>query len=222
MPTDAFEMALVHRVFRDQLQLGPQLIGSVRPGDRRRRKVVAGHIANVLAALHHHHIAEDELLWPTLHARVPLRAEDVHRMETEHALIAKLAGSVERWLAQWIATADSTPPQSRATEALISEMTSLADLVGDHLNAEEERVVPLINENITDAEWRAVTERGAAFLNGRNVWFGIAFVGMALEASTTEERRRFLAGMPPPQRLLVRLCVRHVTARYRARVKSRT
>ncbi|WP_238963947.1 hypothetical protein KN248_016430 [Mycobacterium paraintracellulare] len=101
-------------------------------------------------------------------------------------------------------------------------MTSLADLVGDHLNAEEERVVPLINENVTDAEWRAVTERGAAFLNGRNVWFGIAFVGMALEASTTEERRRFLAGMPPPQRLLVRLCVRHVTARYRARVESRT
>lgn len=115
------------------------------------------HIANVLAALHHHHIAEDELLWPTLHARVPLRAEDVHRMETEHALIAKLAGSVERWLAQWIATADSTPSQSRAAEALISEMTSLADLVGDHLNAEEERVVS-----------RGQHNRRAATLPGRH------------------------------------------------------
>ncbi|MCA2264604.1 hypothetical protein A5626_22520 [Mycobacterium marseillense] len=219
MPTDAFEMALVHRVFRDQLNLAPQLISSVRPWQRRRMKVVAGHITNVLVALHHHHVAEDELLWPTLHARVPLRSEDIHRMETEHSLIAKLVSSVELRLAEWMTAPDSPVAQSQAAETLISEITALRESVSDHLGAEEDRVVPLINENLTDAEWRAVTERGAAFLSGRNIWFGIAFVGTVLEACTTDERRRFLAGMPPQKRLLVRLCVRRVAASYRTRLE---
>jgi hemerythrin-like domain-containing protein len=224
MPTDAFEMALVHDVFRDELRSAPELIRNLRPDQRGRRKRVADHISNVLAALHHHHTAEDELLWPTLHARViPLRSEDVHRMETEHALIAKLVDSVELRLADWIAATDGTAAeiaaQSRAAQMLIYEVETLAELVGDHLTTEEERVLPLINEHITDAEWRAVTERGGAFLSGRNIWFGIAFVGMVFEACTADERRRFLAGMPPPQRLLVRLFVRRAAAGYRARLE---
>jgi hypothetical protein len=220
MPTDAFEMALVHRVFRDELRSAPALIGQVRPGRRRSRKRVAVHIANVLAALHHHHMAEDELLWPTLHARVPLRAEDIHRMETDHGLIAKLVVGVELGLADWTAATESTgaAAQSRAAQTLIADAEALAELVGDHLTAEEERVVPLINEHITDAEWRAVTERGASFLSGRNAGFGVAFVGMALEACTAGERRRFLAGMPPPQRLLASLFARRALASYRARL----
>lgn len=225
MPTDAFEMALVHRVFRDELAYAPQLISTVFPGRRRRRKLVASHITNVMAALHHHHMAEDELLWPTLHDRVPLRADDFHRMETEHSLIAKSVGSVELRLAEWIAAPDfettEFPDQAQAAGMLVSEITALAELVDDHLSAEEERIVPLINENLTDAQWRAVTERGAAFLSGRNMWFGLAFVGMALEACTPDERRRFLAGMPPPQRLLVWLGARRGAASYRARLERR-
>jgi hypothetical protein len=213
MPTDAFEMALVHRVFRDALEYAPQLIGSVRPGQRKRRRFVVGHIANVLAALHHHHLAEDELVWPMLHTRAPLRAEDIHRMETEHELIAKLVASVELRAVDWVALGDS-----KAAQRMIAEVEALAELVSDHLADEELRIVPLINENMTDAEWRAVTERGGAFLNGRNLWFGLAFVGMTLEACAPDERRRFIAGMPPPQRLLVRLFVRPAAAAYRARL----
>lgn len=157
------------------------------------------------------------------HTRAPLRTEDVHRMETEHALIAKLADSVGLRLAAWIAAADSTAAniaaRPMATETLISEIEALAELVGDHLSAEEERVIPVINQNLTDAQWRALTERGRSFLNGRRMWFGLAFAGMTLEACTPDERRRFLAGMPKPQRLLVRLFVRPAALAYRARLE---
>ncbi|OBJ20269.1 hypothetical protein A5621_03025 [Mycobacterium colombiense] len=221
MPTDAFEMALVHSIFRKELNSAPELIRSVRPGQHGRRKRVAGHIANVLKALHHHHMAEDELLWPKLHDRTPLHADDIQRMETEHDFIAKTAASVELRLAGWIAAIDSPTTQlaqSRTEKALICEIEALGELVSDHLSAEEERVVPLINENLTDAEWRAVTERGASFLSGRNMWFGLAFVAMALETCTADERRRFLTGMPPPQRWLVRLFARRASVGYRARL----
>ena len=220
MPTDAFEMALVHRVFRKELNSAPELVGSVEPGQRKRLKLVAGHITNVLAALHHHHMAEDELLWPTLHARIPVHAEDIHRMETEHEFIAKSVVSVELGLADWRAVTDATTPQparqSRAADLLTNELAVLASLVSDHLSAEEELVVPLVNEHVTDAEWRAVTKRGGSFLSGRNIRFGIAFVGMALESCTSDERRRFLAGMAPPRRLLVRLFARRALGSYRA------
>lgn len=221
MPTDAFEMALVHSIFRTELKFAPDLIRGVEPGQRGRLKRVAGHIANVLAALHHHHMAEDELLWPKLHDRIPMRAQDIQRMETEHEFIAKSVFGVKLRLAEWIAATGSTRQfaiQSRASEMLVSEIEALGELVSDHLTAEEELVVPLINENMCDAEWRAVTERGGSFLSGRNMWFGLAFVGMALEACTIDERRRFLAGMAPPQRFLVRLLARRAVTRYRARL----
>lgn len=223
MPTDAFEMALVHSIFRKELKLAPELVCSVQPGQRGRLNRVASHIVNVLAALHHHHMAEDELLWPKLRDRIPFHSEDIQRMETEHDFIAKTAVSVELRLAEWIAATGSTitqlATQSRATEMLVSEIKALGELVSDHLSAEEERIVPLINENITDAEWRAITERGGSFLSGRNMWFGVAFVGMALEACTADGRRRFLAGMPPSRRLLVRLFAGRAVTSYRARLE---
>lgn len=223
MPTDAFEMALVHRVFRCELESAPELIRSVQPGRHSRVKRVAGHIENVLAALHHHHLAEDELLWPQLLARTSVHGRDIRCMEIEHEFIAKSVASVKLCLAEWVGAAASPivhpAVQSRATDMLIAELKSLAELVGDHLSNEEKRVVPLINENLTDAEWRAATERGGSFLTARNVRFGLAFVTMALETCTADQRRRFLAGMPPPQRWLVRLFARRASTGYRARLE---
>ncbi|WP_156622959.1 hemerythrin domain-containing protein [Mycobacterium sp. 1164966.3] len=224
MPTDAFEMAMVHRVFRSELRSASELIRQVHPGQYGRRKRVADHILNVLAALHHHHHAEDELLWPTLRSRVRLRADDIDRMETEHALMAKLVSSVEVRLAAWIADTDCTAagcaPQSSAAQKLIYEIETLAELVNEHFNAEELRVVPLINECITDAEWHATTERGASFLTVHNIGFGVAFIGMVLETCTVDERRRFLAGMSAPRRVLAKLFAGRVASSYRARLES--
>ncbi|RAU94658.1 hypothetical protein DQP58_13795 [Mycobacterium colombiense] len=219
MPTDAFEMALVHRIFRKELEDAAKLVRGVQPGQRGPRKRVAGHIANVLKALHHHHLAEDELLWPKLHDRTPMHADDIRRMETEHDFIAKTAASVELRLAGWMAVIDSPTTrlaQARAEEALVCEIRALKELVGAHLSAEEAIIVPLINENLTDAEWHAATERGASFLSGRNMRFGLAFVAMAVDQCNADERRRFLAGMAPPQRLLVKLFARRAMTSYRA------
>jgi hemerythrin-like domain-containing protein len=214
MPADPFEMALVHRVFRDELCCAPLLVSRVQPGQPRQLKRVVDHIANVLAALHHHHMAEDELVWPKLHARIPQHAADIRRMETEHELIATSVAKVHLLLADWIAAAHFAV----AARGLISGIKQLSNLVDVHLAHEEERIVPLIIENMTDDEWRAATERGASFIGGRNIAFAIAFVGMTLESCTPDERQRFLAGMPPARRLLVRLFARRAGARYRARL----
>lgn len=216
MAIDAFEMAVVHRVFRNELDSAPRLIRSVRPGQKRRSTFVADHVANVLAALHHHHTAEDALLWPKLHSRVPMHEARIRQMKVEHEGIATLIHRVESALEAW---APSSQPA--LAEQLIVELRELALLVGNHLNDEERLVVPLINAYITDDEWHEATDRGASFVSLKNMAFGIVFIGLALQATTSpDERRRFLAGMPAPQRLLIKLLGRRAVVAYQSKLDA--
>ena len=77
MLTDAFDMAIVHRVFRTELH------------DTKRSAIVGDHLKFIVAGLHHHHAAEDELIWPKLHARAPARAAEIARIENQHRDIAE-------------------------------------------------------------------------------------------------------------------------------------
>jgi Hemerythrin HHE cation binding domain len=67
--TVAFDMAMVHRAFRNELHSIPALIRAVGVGDAQRAAVVAAHLDFIVTVLHHHHAAEDDLVWPKLHAR---------------------------------------------------------------------------------------------------------------------------------------------------------
>jgi hypothetical protein len=61
-------MVLVHRLFRRELGNASDVIGGVAAGDVKRSGLVAGHLGHMVAGLHHHHAAENELVWPKLHA----------------------------------------------------------------------------------------------------------------------------------------------------------
>ena len=95
MPTDAFQIALID-VFRREFAHAPDIIGGVEAGDTRRSKEVSAHLGNIFSVLHHHHAAEDDLLWPMLRARVSLSEQDVARMQDEHAAIVRQAIALGR------------------------------------------------------------------------------------------------------------------------------
>ncbi len=85
---DTHEMYVVHRVFRRETALLPRLVRNVRAGDTERARFVAAHYRDYALGLHHHHTAEDLLIWPLLLARVDLEAELVLRMEQQHEVVA--------------------------------------------------------------------------------------------------------------------------------------
>lgn len=70
MTTIVNDMAMIHRVFRRELGALPAGIRGVAAGDVARATVLAGHAHMVLDVLHHHHEAEDVLLWPRLRERL--------------------------------------------------------------------------------------------------------------------------------------------------------
>ena len=211
MPTDAFDMAIVHRALRKELHDAPGLVRAVAAGDTSRAAVVGSHLEFILAALHSHHATEDDLIWPKLQVRAPASAEDISRMTQAHCGIADADAKVKSALAEW-----ATSPDARRSRQLAEMVEELSARVADHLADEERNIVPLINQHITPEEWQKCVARAAEFLSRRNLTPGLVFGGLALDASSAQEARRLLATVPLPQRIVVRLFARRTLARYRA------
>jgi hemerythrin-like domain-containing protein len=213
MPTDAFDMAIVHRVFRNELHNAPTLVRDVKAGDTNRSAIVGAHLDFIVAALHHHHAAEDDLIWPKLHARVPSYAVDILRMESAHRGIADADAKVHALVASWELSADT-----RLAEQLAVSIEDLSARVDEHLGDEERNVVPLINEHITTDEWQEAVGRAAEFISRRNLKLGLVLGGYVLDAASADEARRILCNVPLPQRTLIRLFAKRTFASYRSKV----
>jgi hemerythrin-like domain-containing protein len=159
MPSDPFEMAMVHRAFRSELHNATGLVRGVTAGDTRRSAAVGAHIDFVMTALHHHHLAEDAVVWPTLSARAPSRAAEVNRMEDAHRGIADTSERVRATAARWAESGD--PGLAGQLVPLVEEFAGRVDA---HLDDEERNVVPLIAEYLSPKEWRKFLAHRSAFV----------------------------------------------------------
>jgi hemerythrin-like domain-containing protein len=212
VPIDAQDMTLVHRVFRREFHDFPQLIAAVPAGATARARVVADHLNFMVDGLHHHHAAEDELAWPILLQRAPAQHAEIQRMEAQHGGIAAAINNVQSDLSAWTKAADRS-----STDQLLASVAEMSWRVAEHLDDEERNAVPVIEEHLTQDEWQAVIKRGASFLSS-HPRLGIALGGLVLDYASPDEARRFLAGVPLPQRLLLRLLSPRMTASYRRRL----
>jgi Hemerythrin HHE cation binding domain len=213
MSTDAFDMAIVHRVFRNELHNAPGLVRGVKAGDTKRSAIVGRHLNFIVSGLHHHHAAEDELIWPKLHARAPNHAAEITRMEDEHRGIAEGVASVQDIVASWVASAEPG-----LAEQLISAIEDLSTVVDDHLADEEVTIVPLINEHITPVEWQEAVARAAEFLSRKNLRLGLVLGGYVFDASSADEGRRLMENVPLPKRVLAQLLARRAHANYQRKI----
>jgi hemerythrin-like domain-containing protein len=210
-----FDMAMVHRVFRNELHNLPALIGAVHHGDARRAAAIAAHLDFIVTVLHHHHAAEDDLVWPKLHDRVPMSDADITRMEDQHRGIDVGVDLAKTVGARWAKTGSSAEAQQ--LQAAVSDLIGSVDL---HLDDEERHVVPLMEEYISPGEWSKVIARGAAILRTHPV-LGLAFAGFVLEGVSAEDRHRFLASVPAPARLMWHLFGIRTYEGYRKKVYGR-
>ncbi len=200
-----WEMVVVHRFFRREFGALPALVRGVPAGDVARAAVVLAHLRELTETLHHHHSAEDELVWPLLLERVDLERPLVLRMEEQHERVAAL---LER--AQVQAGAFGQDGSPAAGEALAVTLTSLSAALEEHLDDEELQVLPVAERHMTLAEWDAVGERARASLPKDRV---LVLLGHLLEGCSPEEARRVLGHLPLPARLAWRLVGRRA---YRA------
>jgi hemerythrin-like domain-containing protein len=206
---DVHDMVVVHKAFRRELRIIPQLVRAVPAGDTMRATVVADHARLCLLGLHLHHTSEDELLWPKLLQRDPPDADLIYRMEGQHhtveELVDRLGPAIDRWVAE-------------ARPAVSEEVASTFDRLGtallEHLDDEEAHILPIAARTITQAEWDELGEHGTSQMSPSQL--PILF-GMVLEDATPDERTLMMGVLPSPVRLLMRT---YGAWRYRRYVRS--
>ncbi|GAA0401272.1 hypothetical protein Acor_38710 [Acrocarpospora corrugata] len=185
------EMVIIHRVFRRESRLLPEVVGRVAPGDVARARVVADYYRTYADGLHHHHTNEDNLLWPKLLARVDLEAELVLRMEAQHEVVADTMERIAALMPEFERTAS---PHLR--DQIIAELGKHRDALVEHLAEEEERILPLVSEHITVAEWNALGEQAFREMANDSATKKMISLGSILEEITPEEYAHFMADKP--------------------------
>src|ERR1700730_9220378 len=176
MMTDTRDMVLVHRVFRREFGLLPLMVRGVPDGDVRAADRVARHAREMTDALHHHHRNEDELLWPRLLQRAPVDADLVARMETQHSALAEILSRIETDLPAWQQSA-------RPGDGIIlsAALTDLHTGLSEHLDEEEQHVLPIVARTITPPEWAERAQRGFAAMPKRRA---LVFLGHILSSAS--------------------------------------
>ncbi len=207
---DTREMIVVHNVFRRLIGDLPGLISGVTPGDRARAAILADTYTEVAIALHHHHTNEDELLWPTLMARVDadrgfvLRAEEQHERVDE--LITRGNTQVEAFRAD---------PSAAHRDALVATIRELDAAICEHMADEERYILPLVEEHMSVAEWEELGERGRASIPKDRL---LIQLGWILDGLSPAERKEFLHNMPFPARIAWRLLGKRAFGKEQRRV----
>ena len=210
--TNVHDMVVVHRVFRREFRLLPELVRAVPAGDTRRAAVLAGHARLILRGLHMHHTSEDELLWPKLLERCSPDAELIHRMEEQHervhSALERLGPALDRWEAE---------ARPAVTEEVAAGFDALRTALVEHLDEEEREILPLAARHISQSEWNELGEHGAKTvpLSQMPILFGAVS-----EEATPEERTEMLRVVPAPVRLLLRTVLARRYERYISRVRG--
>lgn len=206
-PTDTRVMGVIHTIYRREFRLAGAAVRAVAPGDVTRAGVVADHLALVHDNLHHHHSAEDDLLWPLLLERVPGElAPLVHLMEQQHAVVESLLGEIGELLPRWRRTATAAD-----RDALADLHDRLYVHLVEHMDAEEERLLPIASRNVTQEEWEAM---GARARSGTPRSQSLLVLGMITYDGDPEVVALMLASAPPPVRWLLPRLARRTYARH--------
>jgi iron-sulfur cluster repair protein YtfE (RIC family) len=209
---DTQEMVVVHRVFRREFRLAPQMVRLVPAGDAARAAVVAGHLTEMATMLHHHHSGEDELVWPLLTERASVSGEVVERMEAQHEAVAALLDTCAELVPAWGAGAD-VPTRDRLA-GVLEELSAALD---EHLAEEEREILPLCAEHMTAEEWGRLGQRGMAAMPKSRL---LVIFGHLLEEASPQERATMLGHLPAPARLLFRAVGRRAWAKEVGRLRA--
>jgi iron-sulfur cluster repair protein YtfE (RIC family) len=201
-PLDMTGMYGMHYAFRRDLA---DFVGAVRRtpvGEHAVWAALQDRWARFFEVLHHHHSAEDRLIWPVTREHAVSLGRDeavavLDSMEADHELIDPALQACTDAFAAMVAH-----PCADHRNALDIEVTEVRELLVNHLAREEREAIPLIQAHTTPQEWDA-SEKAIAKEYGLGIIpFAVPWVFKGLPADKAAEVEPF---MDLPQRVLKRI-----------------
>lgn len=194
---DTSDMLHIHQMFRSTFGRFPELVAGIADHDIGRAAVVAAHISEISAMLHHHHQVEDELLWDTLEQRAPACALHVAAMRSQHADMGQLLDDLDAALPGW---AHAARPDQR--EELVGVLEQIRTALLAHLGQEEQRILPTASSTMSAREWAQLGRRGRAAVPRDRTFIQLGWI---VDSLSEADRAIWLRhNLPAPIRLLWR------------------
>lgn len=137
---------IIHHGLRRDLDRLEQVLRSPLPPEQ--RAAVCDHITWMLDGLHHHHVGEDEGVWPRTLAKRPDLQPLVDEMETEHQALSQASDGLRAAAATY--RADDS---DASREAVLAAVAHMQETTLPHLDHEEAVAMPLVLETLDDEDW---------------------------------------------------------------------
>lgn len=191
-PVDMVAMYVFHHAFRRDLDHFLDAARRTPVDDVAAWRRLAARWGLFSEQLHHHHEAEDRVLWPWLRERATTaELEVLDAMEAEH-------DEIDPGLAAVTAAYDdlSTPGGSRddVRGALVVRLAGVREVLDRHLGHEETAAITLVQRVTTQEEWLTL-EKG--FRQGQSLGSALRMVPWALHGLPVDVRTRLLRAAPP-------------------------
>jgi hemerythrin-like domain-containing protein len=138
--------AIIHHGLRRDLDRLARVLE--RPISDDQREALCRHVSWMLDYLHHHHVGEDEGVWPRTLAKRPDLQPMVDEMEAEHEALAAASDGLRAAAAEY--ARDGSDAQRRALAAAVAHMQ---EATLPHLDHEEQVAMPLVLETLDDEDW---------------------------------------------------------------------
>ncbi|WP_433296432.1 hemerythrin domain-containing protein [Actinoplanes sp. CA-030573] len=152
MKNEPHGLLLAHRAMVRDLDRLAELASGLTTGrerlDRKRAAAVAAYLGDFCDSIHHHHAAEDEVLWPVLERSAGAHV-DLTELTDDHAVL-------DPKLARIRAGAREVRDRQTVTAELAADLADLRDTLKEHIADEERTIVPLIKRYVSDEDWAKV------------------------------------------------------------------
>jgi hemerythrin-like domain-containing protein len=116
--------------------------------DGKRAAAIAAYLDDLCDSIHHHHRAEDEILWPVLERAAGAHV-DLTELTDDHSVL-------DPKLARIRAGARSLAASHAVSPELAADLADLRDTLTEHIGDEERTIIPLIKQYVSDQEWTRV------------------------------------------------------------------
>lgn len=144
-PHDEMNTIIHDALRRDLDRLATALVQPL-PDDR--RTTLCNHVAWMLDVLHHHHVGEDEGVWPRVLAKRPDLQPMVDEMEAEHETLAAASDGLRA-----AAAAYAVDGSERNRQAMSAAVADMKHATLPHLEHEEREAMPLVLATLDDDDW---------------------------------------------------------------------
>jgi hemerythrin-like domain-containing protein len=189
---------LIHEAFRRDLG---RLSSALRATnvDKARAGQLGAHWHFVNEQLHHHHEVEDASLWPLVRPKLADRQDQLAvlaEMEEQHVGLLPLCADIDTGFASFAGN-----PDAQSAAELADRIDNLAPRLEDHLDDEETRCFPVVEQAMTDEEFESFGKATAKAVGMRG---SARFFPWIFDGADPIERHAVLSMPPPPVRILCR------------------